>query len=534
MEQTSIKRFRPHPLYILSNLWRYLFILLLPLVRGLYYVVINSFSLTGGFQLAVNISNWLQGAWVDVLSLLVLDVGELAKKLPARVTQTEEKSALDVCVCAEVEAVTGVLLWATFVVELTADGLLVRRGVFRREVSFLPSSQYYCVSLVAPLRLRVFGAQYLRVDTAGGNLTQADLLVMLRRRDCEQIIRMLQTPSTVTAPGHTRVYSPKNRYVFVLAMITSNSFAGMVLISTLITQMGSILGEQFSEMIYGTFENVARTLAFGVPPAAFALACVLLFGYLCAFAVSLLRHANFHVRRRKNLLEVRAGLLTKRSYRIAADKIGYLDIRRSLLTCLLGVYSIFLSTVGYGKFRDDVSALIPCVRKKQLERSLRLLLPEYRISQRKVAPHRLRSAVRYIWRAAALLVLVLLLRGILSLLFPGWVELIQWVSFMASVPLIWLLIVKVIDLFTAGLSYEDGCYTLRYSKGFSLHAVVIRRGRIAKVRIGQSIFQKRTGRCDLYLYSYSEGRQRHHLRDLKREEVEDLFSFMDTESSGNL
>ena len=276
MEQTSIKRFRPHPLYILSNLWRYLFILLLPLVRGLYYVVINSFSLTGGFQLAVNISNWLQGAWVDVLSLLAF-------------------------------LSLGVLLWATFVVELTADGLLVRRGVFRREVSFLPSSQYYCVSLVAPLRLRVFGAQYLRVDTAGGNLTQADLLVMLRRRDCEQIIRMLQTPSTVTAPGHTRVYSPKNRYVFVLAMITSNSFAGMVLISTLITQMGSILGEQFSEMIYGTFENVARTLAFGVPPAAFALACVLLFGYLCAFAVSLLRHANFHVRRRKNLLRCGPG-----------------------------------------------------------------------------------------------------------------------------------------------------------------------------------------------------------------------------------
>lgn len=144
MEQTSIKRFRPHPLYILSNLWRYLFILLLPLVRGLYYVVINSFSLTGGFQLAVNISNWLQGAWVDVLSLLAF-------------------------------LSLGVLLWATFVVELTADGLLVRRGVFRREVSFLPSSQYYCVSLVAPLRLRVFGAQYLRVDTAGG---------ILRRQTC--------------------------------------------------------------------------------------------------------------------------------------------------------------------------------------------------------------------------------------------------------------------------------------------------------------------------------------------------------------
>ena len=43
---------------------------------------------------------------VDVLALLLLDVGELAKKLPARGVQTEEKSALDVRVCAEVDAVT--------------------------------------------------------------------------------------------------------------------------------------------------------------------------------------------------------------------------------------------------------------------------------------------------------------------------------------------------------------------------------------------------------------------------------------------
>lgn len=54
------------------------------------------------------------------------------------------------------------------------------------------------------------------------------------------------------------------------------------------------------------------------------------------------------------------------------------------------------------------------------------------------------------------------------------------------------MIVKVIDLFTAGLSYEDGCYTLRYSKGFSLHAVVIRRGGL-QVRIGQSSFKSGQG-----------------------------------------
>ena len=303
-QATTIKRFRSHPLYIVSILWKYLFILLVPVIRGLYYVIINSFSLENGFQFAVNISNWAKGAWMDIVFLL----GFLS---------------------------LGVLLWLSFTIEVSEEGLLIKRGVLKREVRFLPVSRYNCLSVVSPMSVRLFGGVYLRVDTPGGGLKQADLLMMLRTKDCRQIIKLLQLPDSLEQPAHTRSYTPKNRYVFVLAMVTSNSFAGVLLISTFVTQAGNILGEQFSEMLYGTFENVTRTLAFGVPPAAFALACILFFGYLCAFVVSLSRHANFHVIRRKNLLEVRAGLLTKRSYRIAADKIAYLDIRRSLLTCLL-------------------------------------------------------------------------------------------------------------------------------------------------------------------------------------------------------
>lgn len=331
-QATTIKRFRSHPLYIVSILWKYLFILLVPVIRGLYYVIINSFSLENGFQFAVNISNWAKGAWMDIAFLLAF-------------------------------LSLGILLWLNFTIEVSEKGLLIHRGVLKREVRFLPVSRYNCLSVVSPMSVRLFGGAYLRVDTPGGGLKQADLLMMLRTKDCRQIIKLLQLPESLEQPAHTRSYTPKNRYVFVLAMVTSNSFAGVLLISTFVTQSGNILGEQFSEMLYGTFENVTRTLAFGVPPAAFALACILFFGYLCAFVVSLSRHANFHVIRRKNLLEVRAGLLTKRSYRIAADKIAYLDIRRSLLTCLLGVYSIFLSTVGYGKFKDDVGIDSLCAKK---------------------------------------------------------------------------------------------------------------------------------------------------------------------------
>lgn len=142
----------------------------------------------------------------------------------------------------------GVLLWLSFTIEVSEEGLLIKRGVLKREVRFLPVSRYNCLSMVSPMSVRLFGGVYLRVDTPGGGLKQADLLMLLRTKDCRQIIKLLQLPDSLEQPAHTRSYTPKNRYVFVLAMVTSNSFAGVLLISTFVTQAGNILGEQFSEM----------------------------------------------------------------------------------------------------------------------------------------------------------------------------------------------------------------------------------------------------------------------------------------------
>ena len=139
MEQTSIKRFRPHPLYILSN----------PVALPVQPAAAAGEGplLCGHHQLFADRGLSAGG---EHLQLAAGRVGGRA-------------------VAAGHFCRWGVLLWATFVVELTADGLLVRRGRFPAGGE-LPAGLpiLTCVSLVAPLRLRVFGAQYLRVDTAGG------------------------------------------------------------------------------------------------------------------------------------------------------------------------------------------------------------------------------------------------------------------------------------------------------------------------------------------------------------------------------
>lgn len=484
--------YRPHPLFIVLNLGKFLFLLLIPLLRGLLHVVKTGFSFQDGFHMASSFSAWVSGAWLDLLFVFLF-------------------------------LSLGVLTWYLFTVETCDSGLEIHKGVFIREVFFLPSSRYTCVTVVEPFLFKPLGGVTLRIDTPGGGLKKADLSIPLRKKDCEKILFLLNPLKEPPAPGKPRSYHPRSLYVFVLAAITSNSFAGVVLITTFIAHLGDLLGQQFSERIYGTFEEVAKTLAFGIPPAAAAMAYVLLFGYLCAFVVNLFRHGSFRVCRQPGLLEIKAGLFTNRSYLLPADRLCYVDIRRNFITVLLGLSSVFLYTVGFGKYKDDVSALIPCSSRKDLSRSLNLLLPEYILSPRTSSP-RLRSFLRYTLNSLAGIAAVFIVSWGLLILFPNWGDLIRWGAFLCLCPSLWFLAVRVIDLFTAGVSCRGGYFTLRYSQGFTLHRVIIPRDKIANITTTRSLFQLRSGRCDLFVFSYSEGSRFHRIRDLPKDEVDELFA----------
>ena len=102
-------------------------------------------------------------------------------------------------------------LWVSFTIEVSEEGLLIKRGVLKREVRFLPVSRYNCLSVVSPMSVRLFGGVYLRVDTPGGGLKQADLLMMLRTKDCRQIIKLLQLPDSLEPVSYTHLKQDERR-----------------------------------------------------------------------------------------------------------------------------------------------------------------------------------------------------------------------------------------------------------------------------------------------------------------------------------
>lgn len=467
---TPQETFRPHPIYIVHILRKFLFILLIPLIRSVFHAI------TG------QLSTWTQGIWIDLLILFLFFF-------------------------------VGFSLWMAFKITVTPASLFVEQGILFRRVVAIPLNRLTCLTKVCYFYLKPLRAARLRIDTPGGRIPQADLVLTISLRDWEKI-RSLFEPVTKEMK-FSKIYIPKDSYIFLLSALTSNSFAGVILLSTLITQMGNLLGSEFSERIYGAFEDTTRFLAVGIPPFAVAFAVLLLFGWIYSFALHAIRHQNLTIRRTSSMLEIKGGLFTKRAYFLSRAQIGFLDIRQTVLTKMLHVYSVFVYTIGYRKYNDDLDSIVPFADFKNLRNSLSLLLPEYRLSDKQVFPKT--SFIKCppipmfpLWTCVLIPVLTLMLAN----LFSSWRSVILWGSLFCEIPALWYLMVRFMDGFSSGISINGTCWTLRYSKKFHFHTVLIERDKISNIVLFQTPFQKWSGRCYFILYSYTERRNIHLIRNL--------------------
>ena len=469
--------FRSHPIYILHFLRKYLFILLIPLGRGFVH------ALTGGF------ASWIQGAWMDILAVLLFFL-------------------------------TSFLLWLACRIQVSPSAITVKQGFLFRRTIFIPASRFSCVTSISAFYLKPFHAMQVRIDTPGGRIRKADLVLTISQKNWEKFYPFLHADAS--SKEQYRVYSPKNSYIVLLAALTSNSFAGILVISTFITQLGSILGSSFSERIYNAFESTTRLLSVGIPPIAVALAVLLIVGWLLTFFVNAIRQQKLTVRRTNSLLEISGGLFTQRTYFLSPRHLAFIDIRQTLLTRILKISSVFVYTIGYRKYDAELDAVIPCANPQNLRARIFHLLPEYFISERQVKP-RIRHFIPPMTAPVVGLCLLIPIAARTAVyLLPDWAPIIWWGTLFCEVPAIWYALVRIVDGFTAGISLNDECWTLRYTNKFHFHTVLIRNSKVSGMILFRTPWQKIRDRCHLIVFSYTERRNIHVIRNLPYEETLEL------------
>lgn len=454
---------RQHPIAIWQYAYRYLFFLLFPLLRGAQHI-----------EPSAGLLARMSGSPLTVAAILLPVI------LPP-------------------------IAWRRHTFALTEEGFIIRRGVFLRRTTLIPRRHIATLAVEQPFLLRPLRAVRLSIDTDAGGGRRVDFRLTLYAEQAANILE--QQPTEAHLPR--KIFRAKVSRMFLLSALSSNSLSGILLLALTFQRAGVLLGQGFQNKVLGNLEAAADAVKV-IPRTAALLAMALVAGWLAAAAGNLIRHAPFRAIRCDANLTLRVGCVTRREYVCRVDAIHYADIRQTLVSRLLRLRTVFIHCVGYGKAKNTLSVLIPFCRESTAEKELRRLLPDYRTSPVTLRPCRF-SLFRYcLFPLAGTAALYPLSQAARALL-PAWGELIGHLTFMILLPCLWLLILRITDRYTAGLSHRDGIITLRYSKGFTLHTVLIPQDKLVAVRYRQSPFQRRGDRCTLLIYTYNEAREPHRL-----------------------
>ncbi len=463
---TVIHRRRQHPIAVFRYSFRYLFLLSVPLIRGLRYI-----------RTPQGLYHWIQGAWIDLTAILLLLV------LPF-------------------------LLWRGYTYSLTDQGFILRRGILLRLETVIPRQHISTLSVEQPLFLRIIRAARIAVDTDAGNHFRADFTLTVSERHAREILAERQG---VDEPIVYR-YRARPMHIVVLSILVSNSLSGVLILTTAFYQSGRLLGDAYRQQLVGNLENAADYLRI-IPRTTAIIILVVLIGWGIAATRNLLRHLPFRVTRYRAVVSVRHGALTRREHLCSVSSVHYLDYRQTILCKILHLRIGFIHCIGYGKGRDSLSLLIPASPVRHTEKQARCLLPEFCPQAVTIRPTT-NALLRYIAYPLCGLLLTYPTAYVVAPLLPLWQDILLHLALFAYIPLAWAATVKVVDRFTAGVGYGNGFVTLRYSRWLTFHTVTVRQSDIVAVHFRQSVFQRRRQRGDLIILTYSEEPRRHRIRHL--------------------
>ena len=312
-------------------------------------------------------------------------------------------------------AVSGWLTWDRTLYRVDTTGLHLRRGVFRVNQTWLPAERVQAVDVVRGPVQRLFGVVELHVQSAGGG-RQAEVVLSALSTEAAQEVRTLLGGRAVAAEDPTVTVASRRirRRDVLLAGATSGSVGIAVPVGAALLQVVDNLPwdrlRRSDEVDPGILPTSPSTLLL-------AGAVVLLAVWLIGVIGAVVAFSGFTVTRDGDRLRTRRGLLERREASVPVSRVHAVRVVEGVLRQPFGLAQVRVETAGYADEAAAARTLFPLLRRRDVPRFLRELLPELEDTLDDLAPVPRRARRRYV--LPAVLAVLAAAAGLAVLLFPG-------------------------------------------------------------------------------------------------------------------
>ncbi len=297
---------------------------------------------------------------------------------------------------------------------ITDDSLIITHGVLFRRRRIVPRSRIQNVDLRAGLFQQLFKVTTARIETAGGEASEATLHVVSREEGVRLRARLVglahQAPPAMAtaAPGDFPAVAdePPRAPPAAESAVHHVSPLQLAIAGATSNRAGFLVGLLFGGDYLFDFMPTDRILARFLPPEylesgqaveslvqtaqqdmqAFLTGLLVLgiifgvAGWGVSVMASVMRYFDFTLRQYGNELQVSYGLFTRREKGFRRSRVQNVQIEEPILRRWLSLASLKVQTAGYGpglKADERMETLSPIIRADELSEYLHTVYPEF-------------------------------------------------------------------------------------------------------------------------------------------------------------
>ncbi|MDR2487169.1 MAG: PH domain-containing protein [Clostridiales Family XIII bacterium] len=454
--------------------------------------------------------------------------------------------------------------------EITDEELHIYKGLISRKQLHVPYRRIHSAEIGATVFDRILGVVTLKMDTAGGTGKAADVRIPALEMAMAEAIRgevfrrkaMAEQPSggsgvssdspaqasTITGnlqreggrfSSEVGVYFDSGRETLgqavateegvqyrlstkelILSGISSGSSLLMILLAfSALSQFAGLLGTEEGQLWQWIGTTMMGIIRLSIIVFAVFVVGILLFAMAVSVVGKVITLWNFTVRRSGRSIEIRRGLLEKKSSSIAVDRIQAVHIKQGMLRRLIGYAEITVERVaavndtqgGVAKLLDNT--IHPFIKRSKADDFLRAILPEFADAPKEDALERLggkalrRSCFRHIrWTLLlAILPAAVACHILRTLAAPHWGGAVPLAYAIAAAGLL-VFALSMLRAYLAwrarALGMDEKMATIRFG-GFGKHLVYIPRHKIQMVTRSQNPFQRLASLATIHMHSAS-------------------------------
>ena len=462
------KEFRAHPLMIVSLMRPFLFVLVLPVLKGVVQYIVSR-EVTG------------------VLTLEIILFAAIVFLAAVR--------------CAAFRLVCG------------DRTVTVKSGVIFRTSSVMSISKLSSVQTVQNPADAVFGAVTYRINTEAGRRGKADFEFKLSRRDSAEVSKRLYGAENPTAVRFSVIK------VAMMAATTSSAVTGMIVAVPVINRAGKLLGVALDRMLFDEINEVSGEIQSYFPPVVNTISLIFLLAYAVAFVYSFIKYINFSLFLERDKLEVRSGFFVRSRTSFKKESVNDVIIDQTPLMRIFRRYAMKVRVGGYGGARGDAAVIVPSGRHGEIKRQFSMYFPFLAPDGRLLHPVRGgNSRGRFLFFPTVYFIATATVSLVLALIFPDFGRLILFL----------MAVTECVVLYYGYLSVFEYRYgKLRLGRNVYAHSVRLFNtcelycpaDRVGEIRLTRTPPDIRRGTCKARVTVRSESADSIRVRNLDYEEV---------------